>query len=230
MNFEALDGTKLLLLMLAGVAFAAAGLYLMIRPKAGDAAKIEIFGLKFESSSAGLLVFIVGAAFMAIPLFAPEKSSSSNVAGVMVGAGNGHAETGGAQDDGTRRALLLPSGPQANEIEPNDRVQQALQLDIGATVSGKSRRGDNDWYVIPTAGLDNKKLIVGLRYVSGPDVYGEVFDSREKRTHQIGWVGSGAQTREADLFGQDRIYVRVATYDYDEDNAVYEVFTTLIDP
>ena len=47
MYFEALDGTKLLLLMLAGVAFAAAGLYLMIRPKAGDAAKIEIFGLKF---------------------------------------------------------------------------------------------------------------------------------------------------------------------------------------
>ncbi len=74
MEFEALDGIKLVMLMAAGLLFAVVGLYLLIRPKPeGSAAKIELFGMKFESSSAGLLVFLIGAVFLVIPLFVAEK-------------------------------------------------------------------------------------------------------------------------------------------------------------
>ena len=65
MDFEAQNPTILIVLMVAGAAFAGVGLWLLLKPKpTGSTAKIEIFGLKFESSSAGLLVFLIGAVFL----------------------------------------------------------------------------------------------------------------------------------------------------------------------
>jgi hypothetical protein len=79
MQIVALDGAKLLALMLAGGVFALAGLWLMFRPQpAGEAARIELFGLKFQASSAGLLVFLIGAVFLAVPIFVPEKEGISD--------------------------------------------------------------------------------------------------------------------------------------------------------
>ncbi len=74
MSPVALDGTKLLILMTAGGVFALAGLWLMFRPPVqGQAAHVELFGMKFQSSSAGLLVFLIGAVFLAVPVFVPER-------------------------------------------------------------------------------------------------------------------------------------------------------------
>ena len=52
MDVVALDAWKLTALMVAGAAFALAGLWLMFGPQpAGEAAKVELFGLKFQASS-----------------------------------------------------------------------------------------------------------------------------------------------------------------------------------
>lgn len=77
MQIVSLDGWKLLALMLAGGIFALAGLWLMFRPQpAGEANRFEFLGVKIQASSAGLLVFLIGAAFLTMPIFVPERTGS----------------------------------------------------------------------------------------------------------------------------------------------------------
>ncbi|HET9069402.1 MAG TPA: hypothetical protein VFN28_12215, partial [Amaricoccus sp.] len=74
MAVQGLDATKLFLLMALGAAFAAAGIYLLLRPSVRDGAtRIELLGMKFNASSGGLLVFIIGALFLASPIVVPER-------------------------------------------------------------------------------------------------------------------------------------------------------------
>jgi hypothetical protein len=78
MEVSALGPGQILALMTAGGLFTLAGLWLMFRSKlGGHATKLELLGIKFESSSAGLLVFLIGAAFLALPLFVPERRAIS---------------------------------------------------------------------------------------------------------------------------------------------------------
>lgn len=73
MKLQALDGPVLYLLMAVGLIFTLSGLYFIFKRKDDEnAARIELFGLKFQSSSAGTLVFLIGAVFLFIPLFAPK--------------------------------------------------------------------------------------------------------------------------------------------------------------
>lgn len=76
MEVVALDSSKIIALMIAGGAFALAGLWLLFRPQIeGHAAVIKLFGMEFQASSAGLLVFLVAAGFLATPIIVPEKRS-----------------------------------------------------------------------------------------------------------------------------------------------------------
>ncbi len=155
MVFEAQNSTILVVLMVAGAAFAGVGLWLLLKPKTtGSSAKIEIFGLKFESSSAGLLVFLIGAVFLAIPLFVPEKdpgvqqaqaTEDDPVSGVTETDPNIAA---GATNQTGQAGLVLPPDPQVSEVEPNDKIQVANQLGFDQVLEGKVRSGEEDWYVI----------------------------------------------------------------------------------
>ena len=88
MGVVALDAMKLTAMMVSGGVFAIAGLWLMFRPQqAGEAAKAELFGLKFQASSAGLVVFVIGAAFLALPIIVPEKPQPLRAAVASGGAG-----------------------------------------------------------------------------------------------------------------------------------------------
>jgi len=70
MEFTALEPWKLIVLMAAGGIFSAAGLWLIFRPKTdGHSMVIHVAGMKLEASSAGVLVFLIGTAFFATPLF-----------------------------------------------------------------------------------------------------------------------------------------------------------------
>ena len=71
-----MDSMRLWILMTAGGVFAIAGILLMFRAKQeGSSARLELFGQKFEASSAGIIVFLIGAAFLAAPVFVPERSA-----------------------------------------------------------------------------------------------------------------------------------------------------------
>ena len=119
MDVVALDAAKLTALMVAGAAFALAGLWLMFKPQpAGEAAKIELFGLKFQASSAGLVVFLIGAVFLAMPIVVPEKPSDRAPEPPAGSPGEGEPAP----------ELPLPRRAGAEELEGNDvisRVQRA---------------------------------------------------------------------------------------------------------
>ena len=71
-----MDGVMQYFLMAFGAVFSVAGLVLIFRkakPDAG-AAKIEFLGQKLEANSTGIVVFLIGAAFLAAPLFVPAKN------------------------------------------------------------------------------------------------------------------------------------------------------------
>ena len=186
----ALDGTKLIILMIAGGVFALAGLWLMFRPQrgteAGDAAKIELFGLKFQSSSAGLLVFLIGAVFLAVPIVVPEKPTTVTAAAGGAGSlpatgapvrsdeGGGEpasatpprasAETGqpsAASTDASSPATAgaaPPARPRATgrETEPNEQYEGANRLALGDSLAGALSRDEEDWFAIAAGGEQSR--------------------------------------------------------------------------
>jgi drug/metabolite transporter (DMT)-like permease len=74
MHFVEMDGARLTVFMIVGGLFSAAGIVLMFRAKQVESsARLELFGQKFEATSIGIVVFLIGAAFLATPMFVPEK-------------------------------------------------------------------------------------------------------------------------------------------------------------
>ncbi len=233
MDINPVDGTTVTLLMVAGAVFAAAGLWLLLRPKpSGTAARIELFGMKFESSSAGVLVFLIGAVFRAIPIVVPRERVD---APTDTPAGGEAPETWAGETDGVsgpavttladpgpgERAVVLPVAG-AEEDEPNNTVHEANQLAFGATARGVGEdASDLDWYVVPVSGAD-PVITVGLRLISGFDVEADVFDQHER---QVGTVESraGVAYLEVEPVDTDRLYVRVDAHS--GGSATYEVFT-----
>jgi hypothetical protein len=234
MGFEPLDGIKLLLLMAAGLIFCIAGLYLLIRPKPeGSAAKIELFGLKFESSSAGLLVFLIGAGFLAVPMFVPEKAVTA-----QANPSTPRIETPSPaptpdilskkDPSGTSSDPAPVAGADIKEVEPNDRIQQANMLTIGATAFGRILEGDVDWYIVSTAGNDGKVLLVKLRHVAGRPVQGSLYDHDEETQLGTGIVDTGAKTQRMTIKG-DRAFLKVENIPPLPGRADYEVTTRIED-
>jgi hypothetical protein len=191
--------TNLTILMVAGAAFAATGLWLLLRPsKAEGAAKIELFGLKFESSSAGILVFLIGAAFLALPLFVEPRPAALDLApGVGVAAPSAPGVP-----------LLLPARG-AEEVEPNDTIHAAARLPLEATVKGVVNHDDSDWYVV-ALGDEPRPRSLALRHLSGSGyVTVTVFDEAERHLEDFGTKDG---TVYADIAAEagDTIYLRVA--------------------
>ncbi|MEP1198611.1 hypothetical protein [Tateyamaria sp.] len=233
MEFEPISTTRLLALMLAGGLFACVGLYMMLRPKPEGAAKIELFGLKFESSSAGLLVFVVGAAFLATPLFVPEKGDLRGEAPPAVPlaarvkspltspqtpkVGNG-GETSTPLTEGHAATSIVGL---VEEIEPNGISREATPLEIGQIASGVAKYQDQDWFrlEIPPEGLDGHEI--RLRYVSGVRVRTDVYDAREQNVGFLE-VEDGVQYLPIKSQFSGRLFFRV-TRDAAHGEAQYEL-------
>lgn len=202
MKFEALDGTRLTILMIAGAVFAAVGLYLLLKPKTAGTAKIELFGLKFESSSAGLLVFLIGAVFLALPLFVPERTGTE-------GGENGVAETAQSADpESIVSGAALPAEAQATEVEPNDSLSKANELSLGTVVTGTVTDGTSDWYVVPISLSPGNKVEFRLKNMGSFAVTAQLLDGREQNITSF-VSGVGATYRQVSVGDKDRIYVKV---------------------
>lgn len=213
MEFEAQDTFKLVILMIAGAAFAGVGLWLLLRPKpSGASAKIELFGLKFESSSAGLLVFLIGAVFLVLPLFVPEKTTflpAAPAAGAA-GAAPRPAEPDPASqpDPAGRKALLLPPDAHVSEQEPNDRIQTANQLGFGQTLKGRVRNGETDWFVVALPDPAPEFVELKVRHVGGNYFEATLFNARETRIGKQ-QADDGTHYVRAEVLQNDRYYVRL---------------------
>jgi hypothetical protein len=222
MNFEAQGTARLAALMLAGAVFACVGLWLLLRPKpSGAAAKIELFGLKFESSSAGVLVFLIGAAFLALPLFVPEKAVRPAIGGTNKTVGS---STGAVGSDATlstqsgQEALLLPPDPEVAESEPNNRVQSANQIGLGQTVSGKVRKGDDDWFVVAVP-AEPAFVDLRVRKIGGGNFRAKFLNAREESIDYASLYELESRYVRAEVLDNDRFYVLV----WSESAADYEI-------
>jgi hypothetical protein len=186
MQIVALDGTKLIVLMLAGGTFALAGLWLMFRPQpAGEAARIELFGLKFQASSAGRLVFLIGAAFLAVPIFVPEKPSPLRTAAGAPASGASSTEIialGNGREDATPTGEGLASteirseiAENGIEVEPNDRFTIANSIELGTSVTGSLSGQDMDTFAVAML-PDMKGRIAASLIVTKGDVVLTLFN------------------------------------------------------
>ncbi|MEP3333498.1 hypothetical protein [Sedimentitalea sp.] len=192
MDFEPISAARMVVLMIAGGVFAAVGLYLMLRPRSHGAAKIELFGLKFESSSAGLLVFLIGAAFLAITLFVPEKDKAVDGVGGSVPV----PQPVPTAQPNLKEPDTEPSQPKSvqamKEAEPNDTLQTPNILEVGQSVTGSFDSEDADWFAVysPLSGLTGYEVM--LRHISGSHTRVDVYNNRGEFT---GYVESknGAQ-------------------------------------
>ncbi|MEM6621628.1 MAG: hypothetical protein AAF674_05320 [Pseudomonadota bacterium] len=231
MDIVALDGTKLLALMAAGGIFALAGLWLIFRPKEeGDTAKIELFGLKFQSSSAGLLVFLIGAVFLALPIFVPEKAATGvSATGPQVATGeqqSGNSPTGGGQGVGTQsgqaevsstnspatQPVPVVTGPlvaaEGAEIEENDTVATANVIPVGVSIRGKTIKDDDDFFTFTFPEGFKGELAVN---VDGSSVKLEVWDELGTRIFPLRDAAFPDNTYRAEV-SLSRYYVSVETW------------------
>ena len=209
----ALDGTKLLIFMASGGVFAIAGLWLMFRPRVeGHAARVELFGLKFQSSSTGLLVFLIGAVFLAVPIVVPERPS----AGGTLRDEDGPAETRLRESTaGQTAAVILPPGADAAEKESNDFVTEANQIARGSFYAGATdpeRRDVEDWFVVPTGGMTDLDFQLRNRAYEG-QCYLTLLNASEERLHGYSFPKEGTSLNE-NVFvgGSDHAFLRVHSY------------------
>lgn len=185
MYFEAQDSTKLIILMIAGAAFAGAGLWLLLRPRPdGTTAKFELFGLKFESSSAGILVFLIGAAFIVIPLFVPEKSVTPRD---IDHTEPGERESNRVESNAPKSGSGAPEGfkkidqsTPAPEYEPNDTIDDAQLVLPNQWFTGTIGHNQVDWLLLPVPPGQIVDEIKVRRTDGSGIVVLQVFDAREQ--------------------------------------------------
>jgi hypothetical protein len=101
-----LDAMLLFLLTAFGAVSAAAGLVLLFRGGARrEEQVVEVLGLKFRFTSAGLVVFLIGALFLAVPVFVSADRSPLHEGPPALASQGGVGSADRAQD---------------GEVEPND--------------------------------------------------------------------------------------------------------------
>lgn len=201
MEFTALDPWKLTALMLAGGVFSLAGLWLIFRPRTdGHSMVIHVAGMKLEASSAGILVFLIGTAFFATPLFVQERETAGQTAAVSgSGAASGTGETDGDTATGSTVALSSPGNAsvsepvatnvrlEGTEAEPKDTPASANVISLGSTIQGSLEAGNRDFFYVETPAADFGEIAVNA--TSGDftlrvydDLAAEIWDST-----QYGW-------------------------------------------
>ena len=221
MGIEAISSTRMIVLMIMGGLFACVGLYMMLRPRPEGAAKVELFGLKFESSSAGLLVFLVGSAFLAVTLFVPEKpplanninpaNSTAAPLPPVGGTSTGEQATVATEDSDSARpvAVSTVAGAVAKESEPNQLVRDADPLALSGIGTGKvGKNGDEDWWQVSLPTNDLTAYEVKVSHVAGSTIQAFVFDGRERQLGMVS-VNQGSEYLQFDEGVTDKLFIKV---------------------
>jgi hypothetical protein len=160
-----------------GAVFAVVGLVLMIRGGARqEEHSFEGLGLKIRFTSAGPVVFLIGALFLAVPFAVP----------FFVSADRSPLHEGppaSAPQGGVRPPVRAQDG----EVEPNDYVTEANPIELGANYAGAIDRDDKDFFAFE-AGPGAPAFLLILRRVQGTgNLVVSVFDpqGRESRVGRL---------------------------------------------
>ncbi len=205
MDLNALDPGKMIVLMVFGGLFAMAGLWMILRPKPeGSKAKIELFGLKFESSSAGILVFLIGTAFLAIPIFVDERPAEALATSGGGGTTSAATTAAGAAEAGenavqegapeTVAIAVTEGGPirvEGEEVEPNNSIPRANIVPLGASVAGDHANATLDFYRIEVPEGTTGDISIN---VNGSSLRTQVFNQFGEMIHNNYFGGPGSET------------------------------------
>jgi hypothetical protein len=169
-TLPAVSSDKLLILLIAGGIFSLAGLWLMFRPqKEDDVAKLKIFGLEFQSSSAALLVFLIGAVFLVGGILLPEKvNGPGQTATASTGSTSSDDTSEVASNDAkTPKPIGAPAGSiaiEGQEQEPNNTTATANWIAPFSSTKGRYGEGDDkrDMFCISTAEHLGQELVIAL--------------------------------------------------------------------
>ncbi|WP_299846661.1 hypothetical protein [uncultured Roseovarius sp.] len=165
-----LTSIQIYAIMALGAVFSLVGLWFIFRPPLVDGlTKIEIFGLKFNASSIGLVVFLVGAAFLTVPIFVPVRhEAAQNVPNPA--PDEIQAETKEEPGTNSTGGSAAPPRPTADgkEAEPNDSWEQANVIEVGGAISGIVTQSSDDWYYIP---LDSAQQTLNVKIRSRSNNY-----------------------------------------------------------
>ncbi len=164
--FGPIEAAKLYAIMAAGGLFAVAGLALLFRPPQGDSVQVvEVLGVKIRVSSAGTVVFLVGAAFLLAPVFVKEDQGPIPTS-----------------IDGPTPVPVISSLPppvKGSEVEPNNDFSQPNQIEIGETYKGTLTGKDEDFFVFSTKARAGQVMRFIL-HTSGNAVSATLFDVGEQ--------------------------------------------------
>lgn len=168
-----LNQTEKFILMASGAMFALAGIYMMIRPSMQDGeTKIEIFGLKFNASSGGLIVFLVGTSILIGAALGPENAKTNPKEALLTSAPGESNRVPERTNSDQQRALILPAVAQAKEKESNNTKHLANQITRGFYYRGninwdedKEKNDFEDWYIALTSDLHEKNLEIRIRTI-----------------------------------------------------------------
>lgn len=158
----ALSSERLILVLIAGGVFSLAGLWMMFKPHPeGSTARIEFLGLKFQSSSAGVLVFLIGAGFFIFGIAAPEQQAVAEGTETQFAGTSENGEEDNAGDDGPNVVqAAAPATPNVTapsprvvtfdgeEAENNGSMPRANELPLGTSVVGSVSKGDSDYFTV----------------------------------------------------------------------------------
>ena len=166
-----LDATQLFVLTAFGAVSAAVGLVLLLRGGARREEQVaEFLGLKFRFTSTGLVVFLIGALFFAVPLFVSADRSPVHE---------------GPPALASRGGVGSADRVQGGEVEPNDYVTEANAVEFGATYAGAIDRDDKDFFAFEVGpGAQALRLI--LRRVQGTgNLVVSVFDPQSLSDNRL---------------------------------------------
>lgn len=217
--FQGLSPLLLYVMMGFGAICAFAGLAMMFRPTGAEGeTRLELLGMKFNASSGGVIVFLIGAMFLAAPAVVPERRALAGSAAATVSAGR----TTVAPVEPTE--LPVRKRADGREQEPNDGFDTGNRMSVGGSVQGLVERDDEDWFILP---LDPNRsvLSLGLRTNAGACTL-EVFSSSEKKLGYIQNIQPNTlKSEEFQIGGFPAIIVEITTLGT---SCSYEVFTGYI--
>lgn len=168
-----LDAKLLFVFPAFGAVFTVAGLVLLFRGGArAEEQVVEVLGLKFRFTSVGLVVFLIGALFLAVPVFVSADRSPLHEGPPALVSQGGVGSADRAQD---------------GEVEPNDYVSEANAVEFGANYAGAIDRDDKDFFAFE-AGPGAQALRLILRRVQGTgNLVVSLFDP-QGRESRVGYL------------------------------------------
>lgn len=158
--FQQLTLVQMTIFMALGAVFSLVGLYFLFRPPQTDGeTKLQMFGITVNASSVGLVVFLVGAAFVATPAFVPVRDSAMLPFTNGPSGESGEDLKGDASDTPTPGKVPQRRAADGDEGEPNDTWDDANVIAPDGSMKGTVTEASEDWFYVPlTEGQQNVEI------------------------------------------------------------------------